>query len=150
MALTRITPANADQLNRECIADKLRLLNRMITNLYDEALRPAGITTSQMNILVVVARYDTATPGQVGRWLHMERSTLSRNLDRLRKQGLLAATTAGRGRALELRLTAEGTRALQKGLPHWRRVQRKARSLLGEGGVKEVMRIAAKVRAGRA
>ena len=148
MALTRITSGKADQLNQECIADKLRLLNRVITNLYDEALRPVGITTSQMNILVVVAKYDTATPGQVGKWLHTEKSTLSRNLDRLRKQGLLTATTAGRGRAHELRLTAEGTRALKQGLPHWRRVQREARSLLGEGGVKEVMRIAASVRSG--
>ena len=149
MALTRITPGNADRLNQECIADKLRLLNRVITNLYDEALRPAGITTSQMNILVVVAKYHTATPGQVGQWLHMEKSTLSRSLDRLRKQGLLVVTATGRGRAHELRLTAGGTRALKEGLPHWRRVQREAQSLLGEGGVKEVMRIVANVRSGR-
>ena len=48
------------------IADKLRLLNRVITNLYDENLREAGITTAQMNILTVVAKYGTASPGQVG------------------------------------------------------------------------------------
>ena len=146
MKPTRITPANASQLNQECIADKLRLLNRVVTSLYDEALRSTGITTSQMNILVVVAKYGTATPGQTGEWLQMEKSTLSRNLDRLRRQGLINVTASGRGRAQELRLTARGDRSLKQGLPHWRRAQREARALLGEGGVKELMRIATGVR----
>lgn len=142
MQETKLTTGNASALNQECIADKLRLLHRVITNLYDERLRPAGITASQMNIMVVVAKYGSANPSQVGRWLHMEKSTLSRNLKLLRGQGLIEARRSSGSRSMELRNTVNGERVLRRGLPLWRKAQREAKSLLGEGGVKEVMRVA--------
>ena len=142
----KITQAKADALNQECIADKMRLLNRVITSLYDSALRPVGITTSQMNILVVVAKYGQAGPTEVGDWLQMEKSTLSRNVDRLRKQGWLEAIPGDHGRSIKLALTAKGHAVLEKGLPLWKQAQRKARSMLGERGIKEVMRMGNKVR----
>lgn len=143
---TRITPSKANALNRACIADKMRFLNRVITNLYDESLREVGITTAQMNILVTVAKYEPASPGQVSGWLHMEKSTLSRNLDRLKKQGWLRAPRADHGRAIELSLTRKGHEVLKKGLPRWKRAQRKAESILGNTGVREVMEIAQRLR----
>ena len=42
----------ADRMARECIAVRVRLINRVITALYDEALRPFGLRISQANILV--------------------------------------------------------------------------------------------------
>ena len=44
-----------DAIARTCIAVRLRLLNRVVTNLYDDALRPLGLKVSQVNILVVMA-----------------------------------------------------------------------------------------------
>ena len=145
-----ITAREARSLNTACIADKMRLLNRVITNLYDDALRPLGITTSQMNILVVVARYGTASASQVGQWLEMERSTLSRNFDRLRKQGWLLAIPEGPGLAHRLRLTSKGTRILRKALPSWERAQDQARALLGDRGVGEIVELANEYRASHA
>ncbi|MCZ6634001.1 MAG: MarR family winged helix-turn-helix transcriptional regulator [bacterium] len=142
---TKITPDQATKLNQACIADKLRLLNRVITSLYDDALSPIGITTSQMNILVVVAKYGEASPGQVGTWLSIEKSTLSRNVRLLRQNGWLDAIP-GSGRSHTLRVTAKGAEILNKGLPLWERAQNKARSILGDSGVKEMARIADVVR----
>ena len=141
-----ITTTKASALNRACIADKMRFLNRVITNLYDESLREVGMTTAQMNILVTVAKYGTARPGEVGAWLHMEKSTLSRNLDRLRKPGWIRSRPVARGRAIELELTPKGHVVLNQGLPRWKRAQRKAESILGDKGVKEVMEIAERLR----
>ena len=146
---TPITPEQATSLNQACIADKLRLLNRVITNLYDEALSPIGITTSQMNILVVVAKYGEASPSQVASWLHMEKSTLSRNVRILRNHGWLDAISDS-GRSHKLEVTSNGAAILNEGLPLWEQAQCKARSLLSDSGVKEVVRIADTVRtAGR-
>ena len=142
---TLITPEQATDLNKACIADKFKLLNRVITNLYDEALRPIGITTSQMNILVVTAKYGEVSPSQVASWLHMEKSTLSRNVRLLRNTGWIE-TIPGSGRSHKLRVTSKGAAILNEGLPLWERAQRKASSLLGDDGVKEVMRIADEVR----
>ena len=146
MKNVKITTRDADALNQECIADKMRLLNRVITSLYDDALRPVGLTTSQMNIMVVVAKYGQARPIQVGDWLRMEKSTLSRNVNRIRKQGWLRAVPGDHGRSIQFELTAKGQMILKKGLPLWRHAQQKARALLGDHGVKEVMRMGNSVR----
>ena len=45
-----------DAIARTCIAVRLRLLNRVVTNLYDDALRPLGLKVSQLNLLVVTAQ----------------------------------------------------------------------------------------------
>ena len=122
------------------------MLNRIITKLYDEALRPTGLTTSQMNILMVVAKYGEASPHQVGDWLHMEKSTLSRNLRRLEQNGWLTIQRLKTGRTHTLKLTPKGSRALQKGLPLWESAQREAQAILGKTGVEEIMRVAGTVR----
>ena len=46
----------ADAIAGECVAVRLRMLNRVVTNLYDEALRSLGLKVSQLHILVVTAK----------------------------------------------------------------------------------------------
>lgn len=41
---------------------RLRMLNRIVTNIYDEALRPLDLKVSQMNVLVAAAKLRTARP----------------------------------------------------------------------------------------
>ena len=144
--MATLSTSEASLLNQACIADKFRLLNRIITKLYDEALRTTGLTISQMNILVVVAKYGEATPVEVGDWLHMEKSTLSRNVHRLKQNDWLTIQPAETGRTHTLRLTSKGGRALQKGLPLWESAQREAQAILGKTGVEEIMRVAGTVR----
>src|SRR5262245_66458025 len=88
-ARKRTDDALTELVARECIATKLRLLNRTVTAIYDEALRPHGLKVSQMSVLVTVARLGDASPGAVGRILHLETSTLSRKFDRTRARGWL-------------------------------------------------------------
>ena len=144
--VTMISPTEASQLNLACIADKFRLMSRIITKLYDEALRPTGLTTSQMNILMVTAKYGEASPNQIGEWLYMEKSTLSRNVRRLKENGWLTIHPAKSGRSHTFKLTAKGSRALQKGLPLWESAQREAQAILGKTGVEEIMRVAGTLR----
>ena len=65
------TDALHEVVARECIATKVRLLNRAVTAIYDEALRPFGLKVTQMTVLVTVARMESASPGAVGRILHL-------------------------------------------------------------------------------
>lgn len=125
---------------RDCIANKVRLLNRAVTAVYDEALRPHGLKISQMSVLVTVAKLGTATPGALGGALHMEKSTLSRNVDRMRARGWLDTTPAVDGRGIEIRVTARGKALLREVHPAWNRAQERAASLLGEPGVRGVTR----------
>src|ERR1700745_813747 len=87
--MTDRTSNQVDRTAKSCIAVRLRLLNRVVTNLYDEALRPLGVKVSQLNILVGTAKLGLARPAKVCELLQLDVSTLSRNVDRMRASGWL-------------------------------------------------------------
>jgi DNA-binding MarR family transcriptional regulator len=120
---------------RECIAVRMRMLNRVVTGLYDDALRPLGVKVSQMNILVVTAKLGLAQPAKVCEVLQMDASTLSRNVERMRARKWLEVVEAADGRAQPFRLTAAGEHLLHKAAPGWEAAQGKAKELLGKEGV---------------
>jgi DNA-binding MarR family transcriptional regulator len=124
-----------DTMARECFAVRVRLLNRVITNLYDEALRPLGLKVSQMNILVVTAKLGLADPARVCKLLQLDTSTLSRNVERMRARGWLQAVSSPDARAHPFRLTAAGERLLRRAAPVWEQAQEKAADLLGKEGI---------------
>ena len=130
--MTTKTKPPIDTIAGECIAVRLRMLNRVVTNIYDEALRPLGLKVSQMNILVAAAKMDVARPADVCDRLHLDVSTLSRNVERMKARGWLEVVPNDDGRAQPFRLTAEGSRLLQKAAPAWKKAQEKAKELLGE------------------
>jgi hypothetical protein len=74
-----------DTIAKNCIAVRLRLLNRVVTSLYDDALRSLGLKVSQLNILVVTAKLGLARPAQVCDIVQLDTSTLSRNVERMRR-----------------------------------------------------------------
>ncbi len=67
----------ADLIAGDCLAVRVRMLNRTITAIYDDALRPLGLTAGQLNILVVIAMRGPISPGEVALPLNMEKSTVS-------------------------------------------------------------------------
>src|SRR5437660_5165899 len=81
--------AMIDQVARECVAGRLRMLNRVITNIYDDALRSLDLKVSQMSILVAAAKMGTARPIEVCEHPHLDVSTLSRNVKRMKARGWL-------------------------------------------------------------
>jgi DNA-binding MarR family transcriptional regulator len=124
-----------DAIARTCIAVRLRLLNRVVTNLYDDALRPLGLKVSQLNILVVTAKLGLAQPAKVCDILHLDTSTLSRNVERMRAKGWLEVVPAEDARTQPFRLTAQGRRLLERAVPAWEQAQKQAEELLGDEGI---------------
>jgi DNA-binding MarR family transcriptional regulator len=134
-----------DTIAKSCVSVRLRLLNRVVTNIYENALRPLGLKASQLNILTVTAKLGVARPAQVCRILHLETSTLSRNLERLKARGWIEVMPEEDGRAQPFRLTAQGKRLIEKAFPKWQEGQRCAEELLGQEGVAMLDRAAAKL-----
>src|SRR6201997_4863929 len=124
-----------DTISKTCIAVRLRLLNRVITNYYDDALRPLGLKVSQLNILVVTARLGVARPAQVCDILQLDTSTLSRNVERMRAHGWLEVVPDEDARTQPFRLTPRGKRLIEKAVPAWEEAQRQATELLGDEGI---------------
>ncbi len=126
----------------DCIAGRVRLNNRVLTALYDEALRPHGLRVSQGNILVAVACLGGARPAEVGRVLRLEKSTLSRDVEVMKREGWLESDPPTGGRNQVLRVTSEGIDILKTAQPARDLAQAEARLLVGESGVDALHKIA--------
>ncbi len=131
----------AETIAGDCLAVRVRMLNRTITAIYDDALRPLGLTAGQLNILVVIARRGPISPGEVARRLNMEKSTVSRNIERMRKNGWVTVMAAESGRKQQLTLTRQGKTLLEKSVPAWDEAQTRARAVLGRRGAESIHRV---------
>ena len=144
------TTTSIDTISKSCIAVRLRLLNRVVTSFYDDALRPLGLKVSQLNILIVTARLGLARPAQVCEILQLDASTLSRNVKPLQAHGWLEVVSEEDARAQPFRLTPQGKRLIEKAVPAWEEAQRQASELLGKDGIALLDRAARKVGMGQA
>jgi DNA-binding MarR family transcriptional regulator len=133
--MAKKTDVAIDTIARTCVAVRLRLLNRVVTNLYDDALRSLGLKVSQLNILVVAAKLGLARPADVCAILQLEKSTLSRNVERMRTKGWLEVVEDEDARAQPFRLTALGKSLLERAIPAWEAAQGDAQELLGREGL---------------
>ncbi len=127
-----------------CLCFNLRKAARAVTQLYDAALEPAGLRATQFSLLAVLDRRDgrdAVTITDLARAMVMDRTTLTRNLRPIEKQGLVAIAPGDDRRTREVRLTQRGRTALTRATPRWRHAQtrmldalgdRRARRLLGE------------------
>ena len=127
-----------DKVASECVAVRLRMLNRVITNIYDDALRSLDLKVSQMNILVAAAKMGTARPTEVCEHLHLDVSTLSRNVERMKARGWLEVISDKDGRSQPFRLTPQGRKLLDKAIPAWSKAQQQVQKVLGLGFVEEL------------
>ena len=124
-----------ETIAKTCIAVRLRLLNRVVTNFYDDALRPLGLKVSQLNILIATAKLGLARPAQVCEILQLDVSTLSRNVERMRARGWLEVVPDKDARTQPFRLTLKAKRLIEKATPAWQKAQLQAAELLGDAGI---------------
>ena len=130
--------ATIDKVASECVAVRLRMLNRVVTNIYDDALRSLELKVSQMNILVAAAKMGTARPVEVCEHLQLDVSTLSRNVERMRARGWLEVVPDEDGRSQPFRLTPKGRKLLEKAIPAWSKAQQKVKKVLGDAFLEQL------------
>jgi DNA-binding MarR family transcriptional regulator len=131
MAETRVHSQAAEVISRECLATRMRRLNRLVSGIYDRSFRTIRATASQMSILVVLARANGAKPAEVCSALQMDKSTLCRNVQRLLAQGWVETKAIDDARSHRLALTDAGRGLIEQALPLWRGAQAQAREALG-------------------
>jgi DNA-binding MarR family transcriptional regulator len=121
----------AEATSATCLATRVRQLSRIITRVYDDAMRPLGITTSQYTLLAQLAARDGITAVEIGFGLDIEKSTLSRNLKRLLALGHIVMDPPAGRRGRGLHLTPKGQGVLKDAYPIWQQSQTKASQALG-------------------
>jgi DNA-binding MarR family transcriptional regulator len=120
----------------QCACLRSRRMSRVLSRVYDDALRPSGLRMSQVSVLVAIARFGErgATIGALADVLATERTTLTRNIVPLERAGLLrVARDPDDARARILMLTRAGERAIETAFPLWELAQRRVRDAVGSG-----------------
>jgi DNA-binding MarR family transcriptional regulator len=112
------------EVTRHCLLTRTRRISRLITGIYDQAMRPHGINSPQFSLLVLIAKLGGASRAAIGRANYQERSTLTRNLALLLTEGWIEETVpeAG-GRSRPIVLSPAGRELLASAMPAWRSAQ---------------------------
>jgi DNA-binding MarR family transcriptional regulator len=114
-----------------CACANLRRAGRVVTQLYDAALRPSGLRSTQFTLLQALNQAPGISQKQLAGLLEIDSTTLTRTLAPLSRKGWLHTETGTDRRALRLSLTAAGKREYKRVLPDWRTAQKSLLRALG-------------------
>jgi DNA-binding MarR family transcriptional regulator len=130
----------AGAMTAECLCFRARRVSRALTRLYDDALRPLGLQSTQLTLLNAVAMMgERGTLTRVADVLAMDQTTLSRNLRPLEKAGLVAiGPLPGDRRFRVARLTPAGERTVEDALPLWTQAHERVVAILGTDAAVEL------------
>ena len=115
-----------------CMCANLRRTARAMNQLYEEALRPAGIRATQFTILQAFSLAGEITQRQLGQILAMDSTTLTRTLTIMSRHGWIAKQRGEDRREWRMRLSKAGEIQLRKALPYWEAAQTELRRELGD------------------
>ncbi len=105
-------------LDDDCFA--IRQSARYVSQLYVRHLAKVGLTITQFSLLGRLKRTGPLTMKQLAEAMRMQRTTLVRTIQPLRRNGLVSSAALGAdARALTIALTAMGEERLNAGRKHW-------------------------------
>jgi DNA-binding MarR family transcriptional regulator len=107
------------------------MVGRVVTQLYEDCLRPSGLRVTQFSILAAVARLGEPSLKQLEDDLAIDQTTLTRSLALLERDGVLERASRLDARIKAMRLTSKGKRALEVARPLWAQAQGKVLRELG-------------------
>ena len=113
-----------DSLPRKvCVCINFRRIARKVTELYDRALQPVGVSINQYSLLVNISRMEGCGTGELAQRVRLEKSTLVRTLQPLLRDGLIVDRSSGARRRRRLCLTPAGRDVLERAFPLWNKAQ---------------------------
>jgi DNA-binding MarR family transcriptional regulator len=121
-----------------CACQNLRRLTRVVTRIYDQELRTAGVEIAQFGLLTALAAVGEANQKRLSAGFAMDSTTLTRTLGLLRKQGWIRARRGKDRRERLFSLTKTGKQRMATAQPYWERAERRLRKELGDAGWKSM------------
>jgi DNA-binding MarR family transcriptional regulator len=131
--MLRLDPAAVDAMVTACACLNVRRAARAVTALYDQTLAPTGLRATQVTLLVALEKTGPIPFTRLAGLLGMDRTTLTRNLEPLRRAGLLSLRPGEDRRVRLAAITEKGRKALGEAIPLWQQAQRRITEGLGQG-----------------
>lgn len=128
-----------NEIAANCACFNVRKAARAITQLYDHILKPTGLRGTQFTVLVALSIRGHIGISQLADVLVMERTTLTRNLKPLEKQGLISISEGSDRRTRSVILTAEGREKIKETIPYWEQAQEIIAGGLGNRNMNDML-----------
>jgi DNA-binding MarR family transcriptional regulator len=128
-----------------CACQNLRRLGRLVTRIYDQELRRAGLEITQFGLLTALAAVGEANQKRLSAGFAMDSTTLTRTLARLLKQGWVRVRQGQDRRERLFRLTPEGKRQMAEAQPYWEGAEQRLRRELGDEGWKSMKQTVSRI-----
>lgn len=122
-----------------CAGFNLRKASRAVGQFYDEILRPAGIRGTQYSLLVAIKLNGPVLVTKLAEDVVMDRTTLTRNLEILGKQGLVNVSSGDDRRTRMVTISKQGLAVLTEAYPLWEQAQAKIRENMSPDHLAELL-----------
>src|SRR5919112_2718491 len=122
-----------------CTCGELRKAARAITLLYDNAFKSSGLLSTQLGVLDVICNSNSIRISDLAAKQGMDRTTLTRNLSVLERQGFIKISSGKDNRTRIVAITSKGRTAIAKAIPLWNEVQLKVKQQMGENSWNQLM-----------
>jgi DNA-binding MarR family transcriptional regulator len=119
-----------EAIGKACFALHARMTARLLSRVYDAAMRPADLRLAQFGLLGAIAHGTATSETALAERLGLERTTLVRNLKLLTEKGWIEPIP-GDGRGVRHRLTGTGREKLESAIPLWEAAQHRIEEKLG-------------------
>src|SRR6266404_1550492 len=127
--MTKIT---REDLLARCACFDLRKATRAVSRLYDDCLRPLDLNITQYSLLRVIEGTPQISVSTLGRYMVMERTSVTRALAPLERDGLIHSRAGSDKRIRIVSVTNKGRKLVEDAAPKWRQAQEALIKTIGE------------------
>jgi DNA-binding MarR family transcriptional regulator len=112
-----------NDLLAQCACFDLRKATRAVSRMYDHFLRNAGINVTQFSMLRLIRTEGEISVSTLGRYMVMDRTSITRALAPLERDGLIRSRAGADKRIRIVSLTTKGLKLLEAAEPKWAKAQ---------------------------
>ena len=124
----------------DCAFFNLRKASRLMGQAYHRYLQPSGLTNTQFTLLAMTSSRGPISITELAHELGMDRTTLTRNLRLVEREGLVEVTAGRDARTRDVRLTAKGHKTLNDAIPLWEEAQTRVVEALGRAHWRDLVK----------
>lgn len=132
--MTKKTTINKQQLLEipaSCLDYNLRKTSRIAAQHYEEVMKPCGLRNTQFSLLVAICLMDKPLINDLAQVLGMDRTTVSRNIKPLQRDGLLSIVPGEDKRSRHIVVTDTGKQRLLQAIPLWQKAHQSLQQKVG-------------------
>ncbi|MBD9452231.1 winged helix-turn-helix transcriptional regulator [Rhizobium sp. RHZ02] len=124
-----------------CLCLHVQRAARALARLFDDALRPVGLTNGQFSLMMSLNRPEPPPMGPVATLLAMDQTTLTAALKPLQRRGWVNVTQNAKDKRRRLlSLTPEGKAVLAAAVPIWESTHASLEEVLPDGDMGRLRR----------